>query len=55
MEKLQKTLETRLGESFQIVTTQLNAVYKGLGEMQSLATGVIDLKRMLTNVKARGT
>ena len=54
-EKLQKTLETRLGESFQIVTTQLNAVYKGLGEMQSLATGVIDLKRMLTNVKARGT
>jgi DNA recombination protein RmuC len=54
-EKLQKTLETRLGESFQIVTTQLNAVHKGLGEMQSLATGVIDLKRMLTNVKARGT
>jgi DNA recombination protein RmuC len=54
-EKLQKTLETRLGESFQIVTVQLNAVHKELGEMQSLATGVIDLKRMLTNVKARGT
>src|SRR5579862_3562390 len=54
-DRLQKTLETRLGESFQIVTTQLNAVHKGLGEMQSLATGVIDLKRMLTNVKARGT
>jgi DNA recombination protein RmuC len=53
-EKLQKTLETRLGESFQIVTTQLNEVHKGLGEMQFLATGVIDLKRMLTNVRARG-
>jgi DNA recombination protein RmuC len=54
-EKLQKTLEIRLGESFRTVTEQLNAVHKGLGEMQSLATGVGDLKRVLTNVKARGT
>jgi DNA recombination protein RmuC len=53
-EKLQKTLETRLGESFRTVTEQLNAVHKGLGEMQSLASGVGDLKRVLTNVKARG-
>jgi len=54
-EKLQNTLETRLGESFRTVTEQLNAVHKGLGEMQSLAAGVGDLKRVLTNVKARGT
>jgi len=54
-EKLQNTLETRLGESFRTVTEQLNAVHKGLGEMQSLASGVGDLKRVLTNVKARGT
>ncbi len=53
-EKLQKTLETRLGESFRTVSDQLNAVHKGLGEMQSLALGVGDLKRVLTNVKVRG-
>ena len=53
-EKLQKTLETRLGQSFDLVSTQLQAVQKGLGEMQSLATGVGDLKRVLTNVKSRG-
>ncbi len=54
-EKLQITLEARLGESFRTVTEQLNAVHKGLGEMQSLASGVGDLKRVLTNVKVRGT
>lgn len=54
-EKLQGTLETRLGESFKIVSERLEAVHKGLGEMQSLATGVGDLKRVLTNVKSRGT
>lgn len=53
-EKLQKTLETRLGQSFDLVSTQLQAVQKGLGEMQSLASGVGDLKRVLTNVKSRG-
>ncbi|AWW32559.1 DNA recombination protein RmuC [Echinicola strongylocentroti] len=53
-EKLQKTLETRLGQSFEVVSKQLQAVQKGLGEMQSLATGVGDLKRVLTNVKSRG-
>lgn len=53
-EKLQKTLETRLGQSFEMVSTQLQAVQKGLGEMQNLATGVGDLKRVLTNVKSRG-
>lgn len=53
-EKLQKTLETRLGQSFEIVSKQLQAVQKGLGEMQNLATGVGDLKRVLTNVKSRG-
>jgi DNA recombination protein RmuC len=53
-EKLQKTLETRLGKSFELVTNQLLAVQKGLGEMQQLATGVGDLKRVLTNVKSRG-
>jgi DNA recombination protein RmuC len=54
-EKLHKTLETRLGESFKIVSERLELVHKGLGEMQTLATGVGDLKRVLTNVKTRGT
>lgn len=54
-EKLHTTLEKRLGESFSIVSNQLKSVYEGLGEMQKLATGVGDLKRVLTNVKARGT
>lgn len=53
-EKLQKTLETRLGQSFEMVSNQLQAVQKGLGEMQSLANGVGDLKRVLSNVKSRG-
>lgn len=53
-EKLQKTLEERIGKSFETVTRQLLAVQKGLGEMQSLATGVGDLKRVLSNVKSRG-
>ena len=54
-EKLQGTLEKRLGESFKLVSDRLEAVQKGLGEMKNLATGVGDLKRVLTNVKARGT
>ncbi|RLB85233.1 MAG: DNA recombination protein RmuC [Deltaproteobacteria bacterium] len=54
-EKLQSTLEKRLGESFKLVSERLEAVQHGLGEMQSLATGVGDLKKVLTNVKARGT
>jgi len=54
-EKLQTTLETRLGESFKQVSERLEQVYKGLGEMRSLATGVGDLKKVLTNVKTRGT
>ena len=54
-EKLQDTLEKRLGESFQRVSERLEAVQRGLGEMQTLATGVGDLKRVLVNVKARGT
>ena len=54
-EKLQSTLEKRLGESFKLVSERLEAVQHGLGEMQNLATGVGDLKRVLTNVKARGT
>jgi DNA recombination protein RmuC len=54
-EKLQDTLEKRLGESFKLVGDRLEAVHKGLGEMQNLASGVGDLKRVLTNVKARGT
>ena len=54
-EKLQSTLEKRLGESFKIVSERLEAVQRGLGEMQNLATGVGDLKRVLTNVKTRGT
>lgn len=53
-EKLHKTLEDRLGESFKIVSDRLEKVQKGLGEMQSLAHGVGDLKRVLTNVKTRG-
>ncbi len=53
-EKLQATLETRLGESFRQVSERLEAVHKGLGEMQQLATGVGDLKKVLTNVKTRG-
>ncbi|SPD74894.1 DNA recombination protein RmuC homolog [uncultured Desulfobacterium sp.] len=53
-EKLQGTLEKRLGQSFNLVSERLEAVQRGLGEMQSLATGVGDLKRVLTNVKARG-
>jgi DNA recombination protein RmuC len=53
-EKLQKTLEDRIGQSFQLVSTRLEEVYKGLGEMQTLASGVGDLKRVLTNVKTRG-
>ncbi len=54
-EKLQGTLEARLGESFKQVSDRLEQVYRGLGEMQSLAAGVGDLKRVLTNVKNRGT
>ncbi|MBA2963398.1 MULTISPECIES: DNA recombination protein RmuC [Ramlibacter] len=53
-EKLQTTLETRLGESFRQVAERLEQVHKGLGEMQSLAQGVGDLQRVLTNVKTRG-
>ncbi len=53
-EKLQGTLEKRLGESFKHVSERLEQVHKGLGEMQNLATGVGDLKRVLTNVKSRG-
>jgi DNA recombination protein RmuC len=54
-EKLHKTLEERLGQSFALVSTQLQEVQKGLGEMQNLATGVGDLKRVLNNVKTGGT
>ncbi|MBE9532208.1 MAG: DNA recombination protein RmuC, partial [Proteobacteria bacterium] len=54
-EKLEGTLNKRLGESFNTVSKQLEAVQRGLGEMRSLATGVGDLKRVLTNVKTRGT
>lgn len=53
-EKLQSTLETRLGESFRLVSERLEQVQRGLGEMQQLATGVGDLKRVLSNVKTRG-
>jgi DNA recombination protein RmuC len=53
-EKLQTTLQTRLGESFKQVAERLEQVHKGLGEMQSLAQGVGDLKHLLTNVKTRG-
>jgi DNA recombination protein RmuC len=54
-EKLQTTLETRLGESFTRVVEQLERVHKGIGEMQSLAAGVGDLKKVLSNVRVRGT
>lgn len=54
-EKLQKTLEDRLTKSFQLVSDRLEQVYKGLGEMQNLAKGVGDLKKVLTNVKTQGT
>ncbi|MBE3555319.1 MAG: DNA recombination protein RmuC [Thermicanus sp.] len=54
-EKLQSTLEKRLGESFRLVSERLELVHKGLGEMQTLALGVGDLKKVLTNVKTRGT
>lgn len=53
-EKLEGTLEKRLGESFQQVSERLEQVHRGLGEMQTLATGVGDLKRVFSNVKARG-
>jgi len=53
-ERLHATLEKRLGDSFKLVSERLEAVHKGLGEMQSLAAGVGDLKRVLTNVKTRG-
>ena len=54
-EKLHSTLEKRLGESFKLVSDRLESVQKGLGEMQELASGVGDLKNVLTNVKTRGT
>jgi DNA recombination protein RmuC len=54
-EKLHATLEHRLGESFKLVSDRLELVHRGLGEMQTLAAGVGDLKRVLTNVKTRGT
>ena len=53
-EKLQKTLESRISESFKLVSDQLEQVYKGLGEMQNVASGVNDLKKVLANVKTRG-
>lgn len=53
-EKLQKTLDDRITQSFKLVSERLEQVYKGLGEMQTLATGVGDLKRVLSNVKTRG-
>ena len=53
-EKLQKTLESKMTQSFQLVSERLEQVYKGLGEMQTLATGVGDLKRVLSGVKTRG-
>ncbi len=54
-ERLQGTLEARLGESFKAVSERLEQVHRGLGEMQALANGVGDLKKVLTNVKTRGT
>lgn len=53
-EKLQQTLEDRISKSFQLVSERLEQVYKGLGEMQTLASGVGDLKKVLSNVKTRG-
>ena len=54
-EKLHATLEQRLGDSFKLVSERLELVHKGLGEMQALASGVGDLKKVLSNVKTRGT
>jgi DNA recombination protein RmuC len=54
-EKLQESVEKRFNESFKLINERLEAVHKGLGEMQTLATGVGDLKKVLTNVKTRGT
>jgi len=54
-EKLQSTLDQRLNASFQMVSDRLEQVYRSMGEMQTLASGVGDLKRLLTNVKSRGT
>lgn len=54
-EKLSRTLDTRLNKSFELINSRLEAVYKGLGEMQGLAKGVGDLKKVLSNVKTRGT
>ncbi len=54
-EKLQDTLDKKLNESFRLVSERLEQVYKGLGEMQTLASGVGDLKKVLSNVKTRGT
>lgn len=54
-EKLHATLEQRLGESFKLVSDRLEQVHRGLGEMQTLAAGVGDLKKVLSNVKTRGT
>lgn len=53
-EKLQQTLDRKLNDSFQLVSERLEQVYKGLGEMQNLASGVGDLKKVLSNVKTRG-
>lgn len=53
-EKLQKTLEEKMNQSFKLVSERLEQVYKGLGEMQTLASGVGDLKKVLSNVKTRG-
>src|SRR3989338_8968815 len=54
-EKLHATLEKRFGESFKLVSDRLDLVHKGLGEMQTIAVGVGDLKKVLSNVKTRGT
>ena len=54
-EKLSANLEQRLAKNFSVISERLEAVYKGLGEMQTLASGVSDLKKVLTNVKTRGT
>jgi DNA recombination protein RmuC len=54
-DKLHATLEQRLGESFKLVSERLESVHRGLGEMQSLASGVGDLRKVLTNIKTRGT
>src|SRR3954467_3290404 len=53
-EKLHATLEQRLGESFKLVSDRLELVHRGFGEMQNLANGVGDLKKVLTNIKTRG-